>query len=138
MFKSFFYNIYALLLGLVTVFKHSFKKKVTGKYPETKPNIPERFRGQHQWDMNKCCCCHICEKSCPAGAIKISKDKENNLSFKIDLKKCIFCGNCMYYCHNNAISMSNKFNLATDKSENLMIEINSLNSNIKGNKIEDN
>lgn len=38
--------------------------------------------------------------------------------FKIDLKKCIFCGNCSYYCPKGAIKMSSEYELASqDKND---------------------
>lgn len=135
MIKRFFIDTYNLLLGLFTVFKHSFKKRVTEEYPEHKPELPKRFRGKQEWDSNKCCACKSCEKACPAGAITVDKS-EQGLSFKIDLKKCIFCGNCMYYCPKNAINMTEKFELATDKKDDLIIAINSFNSDTDSNIIE--
>ena len=135
MFRRFFNDIYNLLLGLFTVFKHSLKKRITGEYPEHKPKLPERFRGKHEWDSNKCCACKSCERVCPACAITVDKT-EQGLSFKIDLKKCIFCGNCMYYCPKNAIKMSSEFELATDKKDELIIAINSFNSNTYSNIID--
>lgn len=135
MLKPFINGTYNLLLGLFTVFKHSFKKRVTEEYPEKKPMHPECFRGKHNWSAEKCSACKSCEKVCPTGAITINKS-ESNIEFNIDLKRCIFCGNCMYYCPKNAIVMSNEFELATDNKNDLIIAINSLNSNDSGNIID--
>ena len=132
MVKLFVSKVIALFVGFFTIFKHSFKKPVTVKYPEQKIDIPNEFRGLHSWHSNKCCGCHLCEKVCPTGAIKIEYNQEKN-KFSIDLKKCIFCGNCMYYCKNKAIEMTNKFDLATDDKSNLTFEINALKSNELGN-----
>ncbi len=126
MIKSFIGKVFALIIGHFTVFKHSFKKPVTVKYPEQKINIPERFRGLHSWDEKLCCACHMCEKVCPAGAIKIENNNDRK-SCTIDFNKCIFCGNCMYYCPKSAIKMTDKFDLATDKKSDLTFEINTLN-----------
>ena len=126
MIKSYINKVIAILVGHFTVFKHSFKKPVTVKFPEQKINIPERFRGLHSWDSQLCCGCHLCEKVCPAGAIKITDDNGEK-SLTIDLGKCIFCGNCMYYCPKSAIKMSDKFTLATDNKSDLTFEINTLN-----------
>ena len=135
MFSHFFKDVYNLILGLFTVFKHSLKKSVTVEYPEHKPALPERFRGKHEWNENKCCACKSCERVCPTGAIIVDKS-EQCLSFKIDLKICMFCGNCMYYCPQNAIKMTKNFELATDKKEHLIIKINSFNSDTYSNIIK--
>ena len=33
--------------------------------------------------------------------------------FKINLQKCVFCGNCSFYCPKHAITMSKEYELAT-------------------------
>ena len=135
MIKSFLNKIFALFLGHFTVFKHSFKKPVTVKYPEQKINVPKAFRGLHNWSEKKCCACHLCEKICPAGAIRINNDNERK-SFSLDLNKCIFCGNCMYYCPKSAIKMTEKFDLATSEKSDLTFEINTLKTQEHGNIID--
>ena len=46
---------------------------------------------------------------CPSGAITVQDDE-----IVIDLKRCIFCGNCAFYCPKKAITMSKEYELATD------------------------
>ncbi len=124
MIKSFLVKIKAIFDGLFTVFKHSFKKRVTLEYPEKRPNLSERFRGKHLWNSKKCLACKMCEKVCPANAIKIEKI-EDEIKFNIDYTKCIFCGNCQYYCKPTALTMSKEFELATDNKADLNVEISS-------------
>ena len=50
----------------------------------------------------------------PSGAIKINEN-----SFIIDLKKCVFCGNCSFYCPKEAIKMSDDYELAVQDKESL-------------------
>lgn len=127
MIKSFLEKLKALFDGHFIVFKHSFKKRVTLEYPEKKSELSEVFRGKHKWHSDKCLGCKVCEKVCPAGAIKIEKF-EDKLSCKIDYKKCIFCGNCKYYCKKEAISMQKEYELATDNKNDLIVEYNSTDS----------
>lgn len=128
MIKTFLLKIKAIFDGLFTVFKHSFKKRVTLEYPEKHSNLSERFRGKHLWNSKKCLACKICERVCPVDAIKIDKN-EDEIKFNIDYTKCIFCGNCQYYCKASAITMSNDFELATDNKADLNVEICSNESN---------
>lgn len=128
---KFIYDIIALIIGHITVFKHSFKKRVTRKYPEIKQTLPDRFRGKPIWSASECIACKLCEKVCPAGALCITKEADNNIKFQLNLEKCIFCGNCAYNCPKKSISMSKEYELATDKKSSLYIEINSLNSTLK-------
>lgn len=103
-------KISGLVISMLTVFKHLFKRPVTLEYPEKKITPPENFRGKPV--VKNCIKCMTCTKVCPTGAIKIEEDK-----FSIDLNKCIFCGNCAYYCPVKAIRMSAEYELASnDKS----------------------
>lgn len=99
-----------LIKGLLVVLKHLFMRPITQEYPEKKRVLPDSFRGKPV--VSGCCACKTCEKVCPSGAIKVSKQGENIL-FDIDLKKCIFCGNCAFYCPTGSIKMSNEYELAT-------------------------
>ncbi|MBR2525630.1 4Fe-4S binding protein [bacterium] len=118
-----FNKIWALIIGHITVFKHSFKKRVTLEYPEQKQVLPETFRGKPVWNCEKCIGCGICERVCPAAAVKVDKNNDNINSY-FDLSRCIMCGNCMYYCPKHAIRLSSEYELATDNKNDLYIYFN--------------
>ena len=104
-------RVSGLIVSMLTVFKHLFKKAVTLEYPEKKIIPPKNFRGKPC--VEGCVQCMTCTKVCPSGAIKIENDK-----FTIDLNKCIFCGNCAYYCPSKSIKMGHDYELASsDKTE---------------------
>ena len=107
-------SLFNLIISMLTVAKHLFKKPVTLEYPEKKKTQFENFRGKPC--VNGCIKCGTCIRVCPSGAIEI-----DNNEFKIDLKKCIFCGNCSYYCPCGAITMSKEYELATNKKEHLKL-----------------
>lgn len=121
MFKEFFKSILALVKGHITVFKHAFKNRVTLEYPEKKESLNDNFRGKHNYDINKCLGCGICQQVCPANAIMIEKQDKKVVSYTIDYNKCIFCGNCAFYCKPKAIEMGKEYELATDNKENLIV-----------------
>ena len=112
-----FKNIKALLISMLTVFKHLFKRPVTLEYPEKKNIQPEQFRGKPI--VEACIKCKTCLSVCPTGAIPITDNE-----FKINLNKCIFCGNCAYYCPVKAIKMSSEYELATDSKPDLCLTYN--------------
>ncbi len=118
---KFLLSIKALGEGILTVFKHLFKKPVTLQYPEEHPVIPEKFRGGHK--LNGCIGCGICQQVCPCSAITIKKENNNVISYKINLRHCMFCGNCQYYCPVSAIKLEKEFELATDNNSDLEKEL---------------
>ena len=40
--------LWPIMKGMGVSFKHLFKKPVTFDYPEVKPRVSERFRGEHR------------------------------------------------------------------------------------------
>ena len=113
-------SLKATVDGLLTVFKHLFKRPVTLEYPEKKVELNDKFRGKIK--VKGCIGCGICVKVCPSGAICFEKDASGKVhSYKVDLKKCIFCGNCKFYCPVKAISMTKEYELATADKTNLVL-----------------
>jgi formate hydrogenlyase subunit 6/NADH:ubiquinone oxidoreductase subunit I len=97
---------------LPEVLKRIFTKPATFKYPEKKPEVPERLRGMTEWTKEKCIFCMLCQMNCPPQAISINKDKKE---WSVDVGKCIFCGRCEDICPKNAIKLTKNYELA-DKS----------------------
>ena len=97
--------------------KYLFKKPHTLRYPkETKP-VPERFRGLHINDLDKCIGCGNCRDICPCAAITmedpsdirpIDKNKKgaNPVRPKIDYGRCSFCALCVEMCPTGSLKMS--------------------------------
>ena len=110
----------ALMLGLLTVFKHLFMHPVTLEYPEKKRELNNNFRGK--LEVSGCVGCGVCKKVCPSGAINYTKNESGKVvSYNFNLEKCIFCGNCMYYCPKSAIKMTNEYELGTENKDELQL-----------------
>lgn len=132
--------IVALILGHFTVLKHAFKKPVTLEYPEKKCELNLNFRGEHALVLDEdgklfCTACGTCQRVCPSpGTITIEREKNEEgksvlKDYKIDLNKCIFCGNCVYHCPYSAIVMTKHYELANEKKSSLILDINDLKRN---------
>ncbi len=114
-------GIKSIFEGMMTVFKHLFKRPVTLDYPEKERILNDAFRGK--FDVKNCIGCGVCKNVCPVGGIEFEKNAEGKVvSYKIDLKKCIFCGNCAYYCPVKAITMTKEYELATENPDELTLE----------------
>ncbi|MSR74865.1 MAG: 4Fe-4S dicluster domain-containing protein [Planctomycetes bacterium] len=85
--------------------------------------IPDRHRGIHFLETEKCIHCHICEKACPVDCIVMDGSREafegawqgdgcHISKFILDLNKCIFCNLCCEPCPKDCIHMGQEFDMA--------------------------
>ena len=68
-----------ILKGMLITLREFFRKPVTIQYPEHKPKISERFRGEHRLTKDeqghmKCVACYMCATACPAHCINIEAE----------------------------------------------------------------
>lgn len=90
-------------MPLKVVGKHLLIKPITVQYPEERLTVPERFRGLHLYDPEKCMGCGACAKICPNKCIEIllsitPDGKKKIEEYNIYLGRCMFCGLCEDYC----------------------------------------
>lgn len=126
-------GIKAIIVGMLTVAKHIFRKPITLEYPEKNPVLNERFRGRPSLRINDdgsdvCIGCMSCTKVCPCGDL-IQIDKEKTAQgkmqineFTIDIGRCIMCGNCANVCPVNAIVMAKDYELADYSRKSLVYD----------------
>ncbi|MDR0373357.1 MAG: 4Fe-4S binding protein [Nitrososphaerota archaeon] len=120
---------------------HIFTKPATTKYPSTKPTLPPDARGKLIYEIKDCntidfgsgpdfrldikalrgSTCHVCERDCPADAIKIV-EVDGKRRPQINLNKCIFCCQCIEACPRKAIKQSDFYELATTDKESLVMK----------------
>ena len=111
---------------LPKLFKNMFSKPMTVKFPHESIPIPDRYRGEHKYDIDKCISCGLCAKICPNMAIEMVevpdeyKEKYPKKYLKIDLGKCCFCGLCEDICPKDAIKLSKNVFLATFDDSNVI------------------
>lgn len=106
-----------LLKGLGITLGYHMKKKITTQYPEQRPDLPPRFRGCLEYDMDKCIACNACVKACPNEVLELvsgkgADGKRKPTRFTIDLQYCMFCDFCVEACTKHALSFSPNFELA--------------------------
>lgn len=100
---------------------------VTITYPAGKPeekysHVPINLRGKPEFDEEKCIGCRACAVQCSTGA-DTYKDEEGIRSIEIKLSKCIFCGRCQEICPEDAVRLTNEFELASNDKRQLTIKL---------------
>ncbi|MEO6694701.1 MAG: NADH-quinone oxidoreductase subunit NuoI [Ignavibacteria bacterium] len=117
-----------IVKGLGLTFKQIFRPKFTRQYPEEKWIPPSSYRGRPVLVMEddgteRCVACSLCSRVCPALAIEVQagetgKDKERYPEkFEINMVRCIFCGFCEEVCPEEAIVMSDEYELVFSNQE---------------------
>jgi NADH-quinone oxidoreductase subunit I len=121
-----------ILKGMAMTLNYFFKKKVTLNYPHEKGPLSPRFRGEHalrryENGEERCIACKLCEAICPAQAITIEANIEEDGSrrttrYDIDMTKCIYCGFCQEACPVEAIVEGPNFEYSTETREELLYD----------------
>jgi len=115
-------------------FRHFFGRKVTVRYPEQRPDLSPRARGQHIFHLDLCIGCTLCERVCPVDAIfmEIHKDPVSRKidvdRFAVDMGLCYFCGLCEDVCptETKALHMGPNFEMAAYDRASLVYEMDAL------------
>lgn len=93
-----------------------FSPRFTTRFPAEPCEVPERFRGKPEFDLDTCIGCGACVNVCPTEALTEEDDLEADPPVrKITLRydTCIFCGNCSENCTTETgIALSREWDLA--------------------------
>jgi NADH-quinone oxidoreductase subunit I len=119
-----------LLPGLLITIRHFFgnlfrlRRPVTIQYPEQRREYSHRYRGHHILTTRpdgsvRCVACFLCATNCPADCIHIEAAEQPDVNvekypivYEIDMLRCVFCGYCVDACPEEAIIMSNNYDMA--------------------------
>src|ERR1700690_1913419 len=89
----------------------------TAAYPAEEPNLSPLFRGRPVFDHGKCADgCRVCADRCPSDAVKLSADGP-----RLDIGRCIFCGECAAACPQDVIHFTRDWRLAASDRAELLI-----------------
>ena len=121
-FKNVVDSVKTTLIGLGITGKYLLQKPITVQYPDERLPIPNRYRGIHYLEQEKCINCLACARACPIDCIGMDAIRHGKelewVSFTLDYQKCMFCELCVYPCPKDCIHMGTEFAYVSyDRSE---------------------
>jgi len=121
-FKNIWDSLKTTLVGLRITGKYLLQKPITVQYPDERLPIPDRYRGIHYLEQEKCINCLACARACPIDCIEMDAVRHGKelewVSFTLDYQKCMFCELCVYPCPKDCIHMGTEYAFVSfDRSE---------------------
>ena len=115
-------SVKTTLVGMRITGKYLLQKPITVQYPDERMPIPDRYRGIHYLEQEKCIECVACARACPIDCIEMEAIRHGKelewISFTLDYQKCMFCELCVYPCPKDCIHMGNEYAFVSfDRSE---------------------
>jgi len=93
---------------------------VTVNYPAEQAKISGHFRGRPNFDFEKWKDARPAVEVCPTGAISLA-DKGDSRKVTVDYGLCVFCGLCAEASSDQAVRITQEFELATADRRNLVL-----------------
>ena len=93
---------------------------VTANYPARSAKISERFRGRPSFDFEKWKDARAAVEVCPTGAVSL-RDNGDTRKVTVDYGLCVFCGLCAEASPDQAVRITQEFELATADRRNLVL-----------------
>jgi NADH-quinone oxidoreductase subunit I len=121
-----------LLKGILIVFLHMLRPRVTVAYPEHKAYLPPRWRGRIVLTRDpaggeRCVACYLCAVACPVACIALQATEDATgrrypAFFRINFSRCIYCGYCEEACPTYAIQLIPDFEMSEYVRQNMVYE----------------
>jgi formate hydrogenlyase subunit 6/NADH:ubiquinone oxidoreductase subunit I len=89
------------------------QRPATQLYPAVPVKLPAAFRGKIRFIAERCVGCKLCQKDCPADALRIEEVGKKRWRAVFRFDHCIYCAQCVDSCNKDAMESTPEFELAT-------------------------
>jgi len=114
-------------VGMRITWRYLLKKPITVQYPDEILPIPDRFRGVHYLEQEKCINCLACARACPVDCIEMDAIRHGKelewVKFSIDYTKCLFCELCVYPCPKDCIHMGTEYAMVSEDRSDFLYDL---------------
>ena len=93
---------------------------VTTAYPGAPAHVAKQFRGRPSFDFEKWTDARSAAEVCPTGAISVREDGDAR-KVTVDYGLCVFCGCCAEVSSDQAVRITQEFELAAASRRNLVL-----------------
>ncbi len=124
--------MFSNLVTIWEVFRHTFHRRETIRYPEEKAYLAPRWRGRIILSRDpdggeRCVACYLCAAACPCDCISLQATEDEDgrrypSFFRINFSRCIFCGFCEEACPTYAIQLTPDFEMSEYNRQNMVYE----------------
>lgn len=129
--REYFQNVWDSLkttfVGMKITGKYLLQKPITVQYPDERLPIPDRYRGIHYLEQEKCINCLACARACPIDCIEMDAIRHGKelewVSFTLDYQKCMFCELCVYPCPKDCIHMGKEYAFVSDDRSEFVLDL---------------
>jgi hydrogenase-4 component H len=97
--------------------------RVTLPYPFAPHDPAPGFRGKITVDPDLCFGCGGCANVCPAGVITVEDRDQLTRVLEFSWRRCTYCGRCEEVCPEGAIALSQQFETATERGQDMVIRV---------------
>lgn len=108
-FANLSHAITSIVAGMRITLRYMGKKTVTLQYPDAMVPLAPRYRGFHEYEVERCIVCQSCVRACPVSCITLEAEGKGKAAlvkkYSIDYGRCIFCGLCVEPCPTNCLHM---------------------------------
>jgi NADH-quinone oxidoreductase subunit I len=128
--QRYFANIYrslkSILTGLGVTIHYMGKKTVTLQYPGEMVPVAPRYRGFHEYEIERCIACQSCIRACPVACIYLATEGKGKAAlvkrYAIDYAKCLFCGLCVEPCPTECLHMGKLHDMSGFSRQEMVVE----------------